>query len=172
MVEHSILHVELQDDPAHDLPPPKSYSDGELPGSVRVAFASNRGERLDGHFGSCARFLVYQVSEEEIRLIDVRTADDAQSADDKNTYRSDLIRDCDLLFVIAIGGPAAAKVVKAGLLPIRQPEETGARKVLIKLQQRLSENPPRWLSKARGKQGKRSNSFSDQYKPPALENEP
>jgi nitrogen fixation protein NifX len=161
MAEICILHGELRHDSTQDLPQPKSYSDGELPASVRVACASNRGERLDGHFGSCARFLVYQVSEEEIRLIDVRAADDAQSTDDKNTYRSGLIRDCDLLFVIAIGGPAAAKVVKAGLLPIRQPEETGARKVLIKLQQRLSENPPPWLAKARRGKGKRSSSFSD-----------
>jgi hypothetical protein len=30
--------------------------------SIRIACASNRGERLDGHFGSCARFLIYQVS--------------------------------------------------------------------------------------------------------------
>jgi nitrogen fixation protein NifX len=159
MVEHSILHAELLDDSTHDLPQPKSYSHGELPGSIRVACASNRGERLDGHFGSCARFLVYQVSEEEIRLIDVRTADDAQSTDDKNTYRSGLIRDCDLVFVMAIGGPAAAKVVKAGLLPIRQSEETDARKVLINLQQRLSENPPPWLAKAKRKQGKGLSSF-------------
>jgi nitrogen fixation protein NifX len=159
MVEHSILHGELQDNSTHDWPQPQSYSDGEWPGSLRVACASNRGERLDGHFGSCAKFLVYQVSEEEIRLIDVRVADDAQSTDDKNTYRSGLIRDCDLLFVLAIGGPAAAKVVKAGLLPIRQPEETGARKVLIKLRQRLSENPPPWLAKARRKQAKGLSSF-------------
>ena len=136
------LRGEAQHDPTHDAPQPKSYSDGELPGSVRVACASNHGERFDGHFGSCSRFLVYQVCAQEIRLIDVRAANDAQSEEDKNTYRSGLIRDCDLVYVTSIGGPAAAKVVKAGILPIKQPQEISAQEMLIKLQQRLSGNPP------------------------------
>ncbi len=144
------LRGEGRNDPAHDLPQPKSYSDGELLGSVRVAFASNQGERLDGHFGSCARFLVYQVSPEEIRLIDVRLVKGAQSKEEKNTYRASLIRDCNLLYVNSIGGPAAARVVKAGVLPTKRPQETDTQEVLIELQQRLSKDPPPWLAKVMG----------------------
>ena len=34
----------------NDFPAVDTYSDGEMPGSMRVAFAANRGETLDGHF--------------------------------------------------------------------------------------------------------------------------
>ncbi len=137
-------------DSVHDLPQVKPDAQGDLPGSVRVACASNKGEWIDGHFGACERFLVYQVSAQEIRLIDVRTVDSARLGQDKNTYRSGLIRDCDLVYMISIGGPAAAKVVKAGVLPIKLTCETGARQALIKLQQRLAVDPPPWLAKSMG----------------------
>lgn len=133
-----------------DLPQPQAYSEGDLPGSVRVAFASNNGERLDGHFGSCERFLMYQVSAQECRLIDVRSADNARPGQDKNDYRAELIQDCDLLYVISIGGPAAAKVVKTGVLPIKFPRETDTWEALTQLQQRIAVNPPPWLAKAMG----------------------
>ncbi len=37
---------------ADDLPTPAPYAEGDLPGSIRVAVASNAGESLDGHFGT------------------------------------------------------------------------------------------------------------------------
>ena len=154
---------------AQGLPQPKPYSDGEMPGSIRVACASNRGERLDGHFGSCARFLVYQVSPEEIRLIDVRSVNDAQSKHDKNTYRSNLIQDCDLVYANSIGGPAAAKVIKARLLPMKQPQETSTREILINLQQRLSGEPPPWLAKLMGVKDKDRIRFQVNASTPAAE---
>ena len=35
------------------LPCVEPYRVGDIPGSVRVAVASNEGENLDGHFGNC-----------------------------------------------------------------------------------------------------------------------
>ncbi len=81
-----------------------------LPGSIRVACASDDGEVLDGHFGSCRRFLIYEVSAAESRLVGVREVDDAE-AEDKSAYRAALIADCSLLYVAATGGSAASKVV-------------------------------------------------------------
>lgn len=144
------LRGEIERGSIQKVPQPEPFSDETLPGSVRVACASNQGERIDGHFGSCARFLIYEVSAEAFRLIDVRSASEARSSDEKNTQRAELIRDCDLLYVNSIGGPAAAKVVKAGLLPIKHPQETDAINVLIELQQRLAADPPPWLAKAMG----------------------
>lgn len=144
------LRGEQEPESADDLPQPKAYSEGDIPGSVRVACASNNGERLDGYFGSCERFLVYQLSAQECRLIDVRSASDAQPEQDRNDYRAELIQDCDLLYVISIGGPAAAKVVKTGVLPIKHPRETDTWEALIQLQQRIAANPPPWLAKAMG----------------------
>jgi nitrogen fixation protein NifX len=120
-----------------------------MPGSIRVAVAANRGENLDGHFGSCERFLIYQVGQETIKLIGIRSTVEADSAEDKNTARSVLIDDCQIVFVQSIGGPAAAKVVRANVHPIKKPEGGPARAALAELQVRLS-NPPPWLAQIMG----------------------
>jgi nitrogen fixation protein NifX len=132
-------------------PPPalETYAEGDMPGSIRVACASNTGEALDGHFGSARRFLIYQVSADESRLIGSRNADDSD-AEDKNAYRAELIRDCQVLYVASIGGPAAAKVVKAEIHPIKDPAGGSARDRMVALQQVLGAKPPPWLAKVMG----------------------
>lgn len=132
-----------------DLPPIEAYVAGEMPGSIRVAVASNRGENLDGHFGSCDYFLVYQVSPTAIKLVDVRSTLEADQADDKNMSRSALINDCQLVYVQSIGGPAAAKVVRAGVHPVKMPNGGTARDTLTQLQSRLLAPPP-WLAQIMG----------------------
>ncbi|MCF7990530.1 MAG: dinitrogenase iron-molybdenum cofactor biosynthesis protein [Thiohalocapsa sp.] len=131
-------------------PLPQPYSEGDIPGSIRVACASNGGELLDGHFGSCRRFLVYQVSATEARLIDCRDIDDSKAEDDKNSYRASLIEDCQVLYVASIGGPAAAKVVKREIHPIKFPDGGDARARIAALQQVLADKTPPWLAKIMG----------------------
>ncbi len=131
------------------LPQPQPYSEGELPGSIRVAFASNSGERLDGHFGSCARFLIYQVTAVASRLIAVRPVVEPDTAikDERNAYRAGLISDCHILYVVAIGGPPAAKVIRAGVHPLKHPQETAISELLPQLQAVLASRPPPWLAR-------------------------
>jgi nitrogen fixation protein NifX len=133
-------------DPAPVLDP---YAEGDMPGSIRVACASDSGELLDGHFGAARRFLIYQVSAEESRLVDVRSARDG-GAEDKNAYRAELIRDCQVLYVASIGGPAAAKVIKAEIHPIKDAAGGSARDRMVALQAILAAKPPPWLAKVMG----------------------
>jgi nitrogen fixation protein NifX len=133
-------------------PEPEPYRDGELPNSIRVACASNGGELLDGHFGSCQRFLVYQVSAEAYKLIDCRDIDPGASErhDDKNSYRAALIADCQVLYVASIGGPAAAKVVKRDIHPIKRPQMGNAGEHIAELSRTLADKTPPWLAKSMG----------------------
>jgi nitrogen fixation protein NifX len=133
-----------------DKPEIQDYQPGDMADSIRVACASNKGEELDGHFGSCARFLIYQVSADEVRLIEARDADGPDARDDKNAYRAGLITDCQVLFVASIGGPAAAKVVRAGVHPIKYPAGGNARERMQALQAAIVDAPPPWLAKAMG----------------------
>ncbi len=135
---------------ADALPDIEEYADGDMPNSVRVACASNKGEMLDGHFGSCRRFLIYQVSETEHRLIDIRSVDPNEEDDDKNSYRASLVGDCQILFVGSIGGPAAAKVVRAGVHPIKKPQASPAREEIESLQRVITKDAPPWLAKVMG----------------------
>ncbi|MDD5394358.1 MAG: NifB/NifX family molybdenum-iron cluster-binding protein [Thiothrix sp.] len=132
------------------IPTPLPYTDGEMPDSIRIACASNSGDLLNGHFGSCERFLVYQVSQTAQRLIDVREIGDDEAAEDKNAYRADLIKDCQVLFIASVGGPAAAKIIKKGIHPIKQPTVVPCSELLDKLQLALA-NPSPWLGKVMGK---------------------
>ncbi|MBW4467810.1 MAG: dinitrogenase iron-molybdenum cofactor biosynthesis protein [Pegethrix bostrychoides GSE-TBD4-15B] len=137
-------------DEIDQLPQIQPYQEGDMANSVRVAVASNHQEALDGHFGSCLRYLIYQLSHEEIRLIDIRSALEADASEDKNAFRVGLIRDCPVLYIVAIGGPAAGKVVQAGIYPIKKESGGAARVILSELQQALASSPPPWLAKILG----------------------
>lgn len=144
------VQVEVSDEA---LPVVQPYAEGNMPGSIRIAIASNNGAQLDGHFGSCARFLIYQVSPAEVRLIEVRsTSQSPDKSEDKNDYRAEQIRDCDVLYVVSIGGPAAAKVVKRDIHPIKLVDGAPAQEVAERLSGILATNPPPWLAKIMGKQ--------------------
>lgn len=138
-----------QDVAGSDKPTPEAYQEGDMPGSIRVAIAANRGENLDGHFGSCENFLIYQLSPTEIRLVDVRSGLDADAAEDRNAARAAVINDCQIVYLQSIGGPAAAKVVRAGVHPLKKPKGGAAREVLGELQGALL-NPPPWLARIMG----------------------
>ncbi|MEJ2435457.1 MAG: NifB/NifX family molybdenum-iron cluster-binding protein, partial [Pseudolabrys sp.] len=121
-----------------------------LPGSIRVAVASGGGENVDGHFGACPYFMVYQGSPDEVRLIDVRATDEAETADDRNAFRAGLIGDCHVAYMQSVGGPAAAKIVRAGIHPIKLAEGGNAIEVLTELQSVMAGTPPPWLAKIIG----------------------
>lgn len=126
------------------------YQEGDIPNSIRIAVASNSGEQLDGHFGSCHRYLIYQLSVDEIRLIDVRSAVEADLSEDKNRFRVDLIKDCAVLYIVSVGGPAAAKVIQANIYPMKIEEGGSAREILANLQKAIATSPPPWVAKILG----------------------
>ncbi|MDO8206665.1 MAG: dinitrogenase iron-molybdenum cofactor biosynthesis protein [Gallionella sp.] len=145
---------------AADLPDLDAYTDGDLPGSLRVAVASNTDENLDGHFGSCPRFLIYQVGRDDIRLIDARSTLITDDAEDKNVARAELINDCQIVYVQSIGGPAAAKAVRANVHPVKIQEGGLARTTLQRLQTVLDAPPP-WLAKILGVEAKSLSRFAE-----------
>jgi nitrogen fixation protein NifX len=118
--------------------------------AVRIACASDGGERVDGSFSACARFLVYEVSPGSIRLVDVRPAHTRAQGDDRYAQRARLIEDCQLLYTVSIGGVAAARVVRAGIHPVKLGQPALARNVARDLQKVLSGTPPPWLAKIMG----------------------
>lgn len=132
------------------LPGIEPYEEGDMPGSIRVACASNDADNVNGHFGSCRRFLVYQVSADEYRLIDIRDTGGDEESEDKNAYRAALIADCQIVFLASIGGPAAAKVVRAGVHPLKKPNAGSAAEEITALQGVIGPSAPPWLAKVMG----------------------
>ncbi|WP_020159866.1 MULTISPECIES: dinitrogenase iron-molybdenum cofactor biosynthesis protein [Methylobacter] len=151
----------LWGDEAEDenLPEIQPYKEGDMPESIRVAIGSNSGALLNGHFGSCIRFLVYQLSRTECKLVDIRSTIEADSAEDKNLFRANLIKDCHVLFVQSIGGPAAAKVIRADIYPIKEPEVVEALDKLKEFQ-KVFDAPPPWFAKVLGRSAEERVRFS------------
>ncbi|CAA9890085.1 Protein NifY [Candidatus Methylobacter favarea] len=129
-----------------------AYSEDDMPGSVRIAFASNDGINIDGHFGSCSQFMIYQVLADEARLIDIRSTESpvGLEVDDKNLFRAELIQDCQVIYMASVGGPAAAKIVKLGIHPVKLPAIDPIAEVVSQLQTVIADTPPPWLAKVMG----------------------
>lgn len=141
------------------IPEIQPYKDGDLPHSIRVAVCSNNGATLDGHFGSCLRYLIYQLSADHMRLVDIRSSIEADDSDDRNLFRVNLIKDCHVAFMQSVGGPAAAKIVRADIYPIKIPEVIEATEQL-KAFQKVFAAPPPWFAKILGLSAEERKRFS------------
>lgn len=118
--------------------------------TLQIAFASTDGKTVDGHFGSCEKFYIYSLDAEQIQHIDVRNAEGGRGSE-KNAFRAQIIKDCQLMFCAAIGGPAAAKVIRAGIHPLKSKNNPTIEEQLLELQQRVSAGAlPPWLAKLMG----------------------
>lgn len=152
-------HQEARQAVIQALPSVQAYEPGDIPGSIRVACASNRGDRVDASFGSCERYLIYQVSAADVRLIDIRhQRPGSQSGDhseqptrltreQKYRHRIRHIQDSHVVCAMTIGSPAAAQLVNAGLHPIKVGAPKSALEVMQDLQAALDQNPAPWLIK-------------------------
>ncbi len=152
MVLQQVVAILSNTAPEYVLPSVQAYHAGDMPASVTIACATDDAIHVNGHFSTCTWFMVYQVSCDEARLIDIRKAVHKHDAlgEDKNVLRAEQIQDCKVLYVISIGGPAAAKVVKLGIHPIKLNEANALTDILTRLQQVLAATPPPWLAKAMG----------------------
>jgi len=134
------------------LPPvPLPVPEEALPvDAVRIACASDEGEALDGRFSSCARFLIYQVTPCTVRLVALREAGHLRQGEERLERRAELVADCQMLYALSIGGPAAARVIRAGVHPIQVGTPQPAREAAQSLCRLLGSTPPPWLAKALG----------------------
>lgn len=115
---------------------------------LTIAFATGDGTTVDQHFGWCRRFDVYHVDEHHAVLADTRELPPAGPDENgKIDSRLDAVRDCAIVHVVAIGGTAAARVVNAGVMPVKLPEGTGVAATIHRLQDVLGGTPPPWLRK-------------------------
>ncbi len=151
--------------------PPPATSDAPEPGPrLRIAVATRDGRALDAHFGSASRFVIYEVTPRDSRFVAVISFDvvsDESGAhktegDDRIGPKVAALAGCHLLFVLAIGGPAAVKVVNARIHPVKLPAPEPVEAVIGKVQAMMSGNPPPWLRKVMGASAPRSMQFLDE----------
>ncbi len=132
---------------------------------MKVAFATQDLKRVDAHFGWAKNIVIYEVSDTGHQFIEaVQFSGDLQEDgnEDKLSPKLDAIADCAILYVAAIGGSGAARVVAKNIHPVKvaQPEDIG--EILDKLQGVLAGTPPPWLRKALMKGKERELNFEDE----------
>src|SRR6266496_4654785 len=131
---------------------------------MKIAFATQDLQRVDAHFGWAKNIAVYDVTPERYDFVETFTfAGDLQEDgnEDKLAPKIDAIKDCAILYVAAIGGSGAARVVANNIHPMKvnQPEEITD--LLAKLEDVLKGTPPPWLRKALAKDQERVLDFED-----------
>jgi nitrogen fixation protein NifX len=118
---------------------------------MKVAFATQDQQRVDAHFGWAKHLAVYEVTPAGYAFVhDFGFGDDlAEDGDeDKLAPKLAAIADCAIVYVAAIGGSAAARVVAAKIHPIKVTSPEPILDILDKLQIVLAGTPPPWLRKA------------------------
>ncbi|UWU68144.1 nitrogen fixation protein NifX [Bradyrhizobium sp. NC92] len=131
---------------------------------MKVAFATQDLHRVDAHFGWAKNIAVYDVGPGGHVLVNVFEfkGDLKEDGDeDKLAPKIEVIRDCAILYVAAIGGSAAARVVAKKIHPIKVNKPENILVLLEKLERVLKGTPPPWLRKALTKDQKRTFDFDD-----------
>jgi nitrogen fixation protein NifX len=133
---------------------------------MKVAFTTGDGVHVDSHFGWAKRIAIYDITPEDCRLINYvefgGNQEEDGSNEDKLGAKLDAVKDCAILYVAAIGGSGAARVVAKNILPVKVAETAKIEDILLQLQKVLSGNPPPWLRKALNKGRERVLDFEDE----------
>lgn len=131
---------------------------------MKVAFTTQDMKHVDAHFGWAKNIAVYEISPDGYQFLEAIQFDGDLKEDgneDKLAPKIDAVRDCAILYVAAIGGSAAAKVVNARVHPVKVPEPELIGVILDRLQTVLQGTPPPWLRKVMMKGKERQFDFEE-----------
>lgn len=131
---------------------------------MKIAFATQDKESVNAHFGWAKHIVVYELSAEGHQFVQSFDFGDKLQEDgdeDKLAPKLEAIHDCAILYVAAIGGSGAARVVALKIHPIKVPQPESIGEILEKLQVVLKGTPPPWLRKALQKDSAPSFDFED-----------
>lgn len=131
---------------------------------MKVAFSTQDLQRVDAHFGWAKNIAVYDVRADGYDFVETFTFEGDLKEDgdeDKLAPKIAAILDCAILYVAAIGGSGAARVVASKIHPIKVSQPEVIMDILDKLQEVLKGTPPPWLRKALLKDQERTFDFED-----------
>ena len=131
---------------------------------MKIAFATQDKVHVDAHFGWAKSIITYDVTADGhtfVESFDFGGKLEEDGDEDKLAPKLEAVKDCAILYVAAIGGSGAARVVALKIHPIKVPQPEPIEEILGKLQQVLKGTPPPWLRKALAKDGERVFDFED-----------
>lgn len=128
---------------------------------MKVAFATTTGSRIDEHFGRAGTFAIYDITAEGAEPLELRkvaegdldtevvvTRGMGSVHDDVLASKIAKLSDVKIVFFTEIGGPSAAKLVRAGIMPLKSDPSTLISEEADKLLTAIRERPAPWMRRA------------------------
>lgn len=116
---------------------------------MRIAFTSSDGLNVDQHFGMTRDFRIWEIGPDSASEVGSVTALGAgEDEEDRIASRANAVSGCAIVCTVAIGGPAAAKLVARKIHPMKTQTAVPIADVIARLQEVLRGSPPPWLRKA------------------------
>ncbi|MGV8891554.1 MAG: nitrogen fixation protein NifX [Burkholderiaceae bacterium] len=132
---------------------------------MKIAFATQDQKRVDAHFGWAKNIAIYEITKDGHSFVENFSFDgdlEEDGNEDKLAPKIDAIIDCAILYVAAIGGSGAARVVANKIHPVKVNQPEAILDILDKLQVVVNGTPPPWLRKAMQKGEEREFNFEDE----------
>ncbi|MDA8388242.1 MAG: nitrogen fixation protein NifX [Nitrospiraceae bacterium] len=128
---------------------------------MKIAFATVDGTSVDEHFGRAGMFAVYNITRYSFEFLEFRkfapagrdleiesSRDLGQMHEDKVQAKVERLSDCRIVYFTEIGGPAAARLVGKGIMPVKVKNPLPIREALTELLGSINKSMPPWLRKA------------------------
>jgi nitrogen fixation protein NifX len=119
---------------------------------MKIGFTTTDRVHINAHFGWAKDIDIYEISDQGYQFLETLHFDGELKEDgneSKLAAKLEALSDCTIVYVAAIGGSAAARLIKKGVTPVKAKSETEEiTEVLNKLVKTLKGNPPPWLRKA------------------------
>lgn len=132
---------------------------------MKIAFATQDKECVDAHFGWAKYIAIYEINAEGYHFLETYDFGGEMAEDgneDKLAPKLEAIKDVAIVYVAAIGGSAAARMVASKIHPVKVAGPEPILDILDKLQDVLKGTPPPWLRKALIKGEERNFDFEEE----------
>jgi nitrogen fixation protein NifX len=132
---------------------------------MKIAFATQDLQRVDAHFGWAKNLAIYDITPGAYSFVETCSFDGDLKEDgdeDKLAPKIEAIKDCAILYVAAIGGSGAARVVANKIHPVKVAQAEPILDILDKLLEVLNGTPAPWLRKAMQKGQEREFNFEEE----------
>ena len=132
---------------------------------MKVAFTTSDRVHINAHFGWAKEIDVYDVTPEGFsfdKTLEFSGDLKEDGNEDKLTPKIEALKGCTIIYVAAIGGSAAARLIRSDVTPVKARSESETiDELLTELVKTLKGNPPPWLRKVLQQESKPLN-FDDE----------
>ena len=129
---------------------------------MKIAFATQDLETVNAHFGWAKNIAIYELDPDRYQLVNIASFESGLAEDgneDKLLPKIDALEGVAILYVAAIGGSGAARIVAKKIHPVKVEKPERIEDLLEKLRHLLNGTPPPWMRKILRDQGEKTADF-------------